>query len=389
MNHISYIQKFAIIGLIIFLTTPVAAQELALPATTKSKEAKAFYEQAVESLYDVEFQKSMDLVEQSLQSDPEFFMGYFLHSFSSDTATRHEYLEKVANYSGKLNKGEKVIKEIAEKRLQDSKYSAENDWNKISEMYPKNIFPKGMLLVIAMNKGKSDEGLDLADQCLEMNENLPFVYNLKGYIYLGKKQFDKAEEAFDQYIQMAPDKANPYDSKGDYFMAVKDYENAAMSFKKAYDMDNSFTISNEKYKEAMWMMKREPIASEVETLMNEVAEAYNAMDIDKFAGYVANAPELCMVTNGMEITSYSDLILMLKESKEEFKDWKVDISKMFTEVADENVVSCSVIYNFSGNSAEGELIEYTGNYTTIWKKINDEWKIVHTIDTFPVLQKED
>jgi len=387
MKRITVVKQTILIGLLVGLLTPVIGQDMYLPATTKSKEAKALYVEAANALYDVEFPKAFELTAKALEADPDFFMGHFFNTFNGDKALREASMDKMVAYSGKLNKGEKVIKEIAVKRKENPKYKAVEDWRKVADLYPKNIFPKAILVnQLSGSEETLDEALALLDECLALNPELPFVYNSKGYIYLAKKDYGNAENAFEQYIKVASDKANPYDSKGDYLMAVKNYKEAADMYKKAFDMNSAFIVSKKKHKEAKWMAKRVVIAKEVETRMDALVDTYNSRDMGKYTKFYLNSPEFCFVMNGEVMDSYSEFVKNTYKSKEKYSEWNVEMLKQNTEIPAENIATITQIFTYKATPVEGDKIDDKGSYTTVWRKDDGKWKVVHVIEVFPLIE---
>lgn len=385
MKKNGFSTKLSLSLLALVLCSSVLAQELILPASTKSKEAKELYTKAMTAFYDVEYTKGFELTDKALQADPDFFMGHFLSTFKPEKESRDAAIDKMANYTGRLNKGEKIIKEIAIKSKADPKYKATEDWKKLAKLYSKNIFPKTMLInAYAGDKNTLDQALELITECQNLNPNLAFLENSKGYIFLQKKEFDKAETAFDKYIEMAPAKANPYDSKGDYFMAVKEYKSAATSYKKAYDTDDSFDFSKNKMKDAKWMYKRQKIADELNVTIEKWIEAYNAMDIKKTLSFYSSKPGFCTINNGKANDSYNEFVKSYMNSADKLEKWHVDIVKQTIDVAESNVAVVNMIYDYTSTNKEGEALNSNGNYTSVWKKMDDKWKMVQIINTWPL-----
>ncbi len=385
MKRDNFIMKLGITTLVLLLSSSLLAQDLYLPATTKSKEAKELYVKAIDAFYDVEFSKGYEITDQALKADPDFFMGYFLNTFKPDKETREKALEKMVNYTGKLNKGEKIIKEIAVKSKADPKYNALEDWQKLAEKYPKNIFPKTMLInAYAADDATIDKALMTITECQNLNANLAFLENSKGYFYLQKKDYEKAKMAFDKYIELAPEKANPHDSKGDYYMAVKEYKNAAMSYKKAFDTNESFDFSKVKLKEAKWMYKRQIIADELNVTLEDWIKAYNEMDVKKSLSFYSGKPGFCTINNGKVNNSYSMFVKSYMDSTDKLEKWHVNIVEKTIDVAEKNVAVVNMIYDYSSTSKEGESVNSKGNYTSIWKKMDDRWLMVQIINTWPL-----
>jgi tetratricopeptide (TPR) repeat protein len=385
MKNITLMRQALLTVFLLGMVAPLVAQDLYLPATTKSKEAKVLYTEAMDALYDVEFAKALKINQKALEADPNFFMGYFLQTFSGNKAIRNDALDKLANYSGKMNKGEKVIQQLANKRKADPKYKGIEESRQLVKLYPKNTYAKVFLAYnLSWSKESRAEALAILDECIQLNSDMATLHNSKGYIYLADKEYDKAKASFDKYIEMAPDKANRYDSKGDYFMAVKAYKEAAKSYMKAYELNSDFTMSKKKGKEAKWMAKREKIAAEVKVHTNQLFADYNSKDMGKYTKNYFNGAEFCFVINGDAIHSYSEFVKRVNKSTTYYNDWKVEAVSEVIEVPAEDIAIATQIFVFYGTPKEGDKQEFKGNFTTVWRNINDQWKVVHAINTNPL-----
>lgn len=240
-----------LISFILILFSSINAQDYYFKATTNSNPANEFYEQAIEAFYRTEYSQMFDLAEKAIQADPNFFMGYFIASLHFQADQKQRYISKMANYKGKLNKGERILKKMAQALHANSDAAFSVYWSELIKKYPENLQLMSMYaFMLFQSGGQENKTIWALDECLKLKPNLPFVYKFRGYIFLRKEQFEKAEYAFNRYAWLVPDIASPYDSKGDYYMAIKDYDNAIESFRKAYELDNEFTNSLEKLQEA-------------------------------------------------------------------------------------------------------------------------------------------
>ncbi|TAJ14823.1 DUF4440 domain-containing protein [Marinilabiliaceae bacterium JC017] len=379
------IKSILLLTMGLFLSAALMAQDLYLPVTTKSKEAKTLYKQAVDAYYDFHYPKGYELLNKALEKDPHFFMAYYLLTFKSDQAARNKYINLGANHTSKLNKGEKIIQRVLKNLQADPNAGNIEEFKELSETYKKNIFAHIMYAyVLSYNAQKADEAIVVLDKCLDLKSDLPVIYNLKGYTYLELEEFKKAEQAFDKYIALAPHLANPYDSKGDYYMAIKAYKYAAENFEKAYEIDNSFDFSLEKANRAKWLMGKEMLVMEVETLLEDLLAAYNERDIDRYLEHYAQSPDFTFVMNGDVVTSWQKFAEMAREGHDKYSNWHVTIKKQYGEVITNEIVIITQLFEYSSTLKEGPPEMGTGCYTTVWQKKNNDWKIVHTIEAFPM-----
>ncbi|MBI9061083.1 MAG: hypothetical protein JEZ14_03805 [Marinilabiliaceae bacterium] len=251
MRRKVFLQRAWLVILLLGGSTIILAQGYYFEATTKSDEAHRFYEQAVEAFYRTEYPQMFELTERALKADPEFFMGYVLGSFHFQADKKEWYLNKVVQHKGRLNKGERIIKQMAEDLIVDSQASITQYWKEIIKKYPDNLQLMAMWSFMLFNQdGQEKKTIWALDECLKLKANLPFVYKFRGYIFLKREQFEKAEYAFNRYVWLVPEMGNPYDSKGDYYMAIKDYDNAIDNYRRAYELNSGNSHSLEKMEAA-------------------------------------------------------------------------------------------------------------------------------------------
>ena len=193
----------------------------------------------------------------AIEKDPDFFMAYvskaFLYDFSGDSAQFEKTARQALDCDIKLNKAEKVWKEIFEAKLADSEADVTSIAQKFVELYPD--VPEAYLNLgfFYRNAGENEKSLETAKKVVEMAEDYPWAYNNLGYALIGVDRFDEAGEAFDKYLEMMPDAPNAHDSKGDYYMAVGDYKSAYESYMKAHELgwgDRKAQEAKEKMEEA-------------------------------------------------------------------------------------------------------------------------------------------
>lgn len=357
------------------------AQDLYLPATTNSKDVKALYLKAMDAMFDIDFVAAFDYAQQAIDAEPDFFMGHYLKTYSDDKATKNAAVDKIVSYSGKMNKGEEVLKDLITQTKNNPEYSSVDAFRQLVKLYPKCVFPK-MLLAYNLNYDSATKGeaYTVLDEIIRMAPEVASAYNLRGYMYLSDNEYTKALEAFDRYIEMDPEQANPYDSKGDYFMAVKQYDDAAQSFYKAYDMNNNFGYSKTKGEQAKWMAKRELIAKDVLKAADKMVADYNSMDVKQYVSNYINSPELSYLSDGNLVTSYAEIAKIISSNRTKYAKWFVTVEQTNIEIPDEKIAVLTQKYKHESTSVDGENMIMGGFYTSIWRKGDKGWKIINVID---------
>lgn len=261
MKTIPFLKLFTILCAIFISTSTISQKSNKIPVTTNSKEALKLYQLSITSMEKVKVAEAMEQLNNAVEKDPDFFMGYFNLAMNHLNFGNEELFKKIATKAItldiKLNNAEELYKQLLERLLKDQKSDVTDLCEKIVKLYPKDYYAYVYLGYFSNLVGKFDEGITNMKKALELTKNKAPIYNMLGYSYLGANKMKEAEECFNKYIDMEPKEANPYDSKGDYFMAMKDYQNAYDSFMKAYEIDNvNFKVSLEKAKKAKKLMEQ-------------------------------------------------------------------------------------------------------------------------------------
>ncbi len=389
MKNSTQLLKIVFTTVLILFTLNAVAQDLYLPATTKSKEVKKLYEKAWDAIYNLDFTTSQKLTEEALQIEPNFFMGYYLSLFGPNNQPNKDMIDKIVNYKGKLNKAEKIIQEANIARKTDPKTSTIPYWKDLEKLYPKNIFVKGFLAYGYMNQEKNyEEALAYVNKGLDLKADFAPLYNTKGYIYLGMKKLPEAEKAFNRYIELAPEMANPYDSKGDYFMAVKKYQEAMDSYKKAYQIDNTFEISLDKSKRAKWHIECDKIMPKIDEMAKKMVVHYQNKDMTKFHSYFDNSEAFRYIYNGKENLSRKEMVDSDLKNVNDLKDFKLNITNQLVNMLSSEEAISSQKFTLHGIKKDDSSFDMEGVFNCIWKyNDKDGWKIIQVIENSKVVDK--
>ena len=228
-----------------FLSYSQVVKDNKMPITTISKQALTFYNEAMKCFDDVALDKGRDLLINSLEEDPDFFMANYqmslYYSGAGDFEKFSEYAGAAVNCKTKLSQAEELLKSALKELEKGEGVDVTYIGKKLVEMYPADINAYNNLFYFQSFINDLDGGLETLNKALKIAEDTAPLYNQLGYVYLGLKQNEKAEESFDKYIELDPGNPNVYDSKGDYYMYIKDYRGAYEAYMKAHMMDNSWS----------------------------------------------------------------------------------------------------------------------------------------------------
>jgi tetratricopeptide (TPR) repeat protein len=246
---------FAISILIISSCTSSESAER-MPVTTDSELALKLYETGLVAFDQLKWGLAVRSFDMAVKEDSDFFMAYFWLYFLKSKNSKG-IAEKAYQSDVQLNSAEEQIKS-ALKYLQDGQNEkVVEHLEKVIEMYPSDPNVHKILYQLQFHFMKDYEGtIESLDRAINECPEFPAAYNLLGYSHIELEQFDDAEEALDTYVRLAPGLANPYDSKGDFFMKTKQFGKAYESYMKAYEVDDSFTVSMKKAQKAKKLQEK-------------------------------------------------------------------------------------------------------------------------------------
>lgn len=240
--------------LTLLTTLPSLAQEMFLPVTTSSEEARNLYTEALEASMNFKMPVFIEKMTQAIEKDPNFFMAY-VHSsrmagFAGNEEVATAMMEKAIAVTGDLNEAEQILKKIMITMKADKDADVSGMMTEIADRNPNVLEAQVMASWTKMGNKDAAGAVAYMEKASTLFPNYAPVYNMVGYAKMDNGDMTGAEAAFDKYIELLPNEGNPYDSKGDFYMQNKQFDKAAAAYKKAYEMDNTFTQSLEKAKKA-------------------------------------------------------------------------------------------------------------------------------------------
>lgn len=219
-----------------------STEKTKMAITTNSETARKLYNEALSALEDAYLAKFLNLVNESLKEDSDFFManfqlaGYYL--YVGNEKRFNEFATAGVNCKAKLSKGELLLKDALKRLLENKNADVTDIGKKLIQEFPKDVYAYYYLNIFqALIKDHEGQTQTLKN-AIEFAEKPAPLYNTLGYAYMALQQYDQAAQAFDKYIELAPGIPNPYDSKGDFFMEIKDYNKAYESYMKAHEIDS-------------------------------------------------------------------------------------------------------------------------------------------------------
>jgi len=219
--------------------------------TTSSPEAYKYYVESRKFHYNIEFQKSIPLLEKAIAIDPEFAMAYRALASAyynlGDLAKDKLYRKKALELSDRLSDRERYI-------IQGEVYfwnAPERDWNKaieafnrLLELYPDNSMANYELGAIYSDLEEWDRSIKYWEVCRKNKFQFLSLYYALADNYRAKGLYDKADEVLEYCLENISDSAITHLYMAyNYFTQAK-LDSAITEVDKAITRDPTFRYNS-------------------------------------------------------------------------------------------------------------------------------------------------
>ncbi|WP_210490390.1 tetratricopeptide repeat protein [Rufibacter aurantiacus] len=247
-SHYHFLLSCLVLGLLLLNTLPTWARqemEAPIPITTKSAEARQYFNQARVHMGNIQIYKAAQALDKALQLDPDFALAHMLRAQAAgpDRQSFREHYNKALALRENVSEGEQLMISVMQANVENRPEEAMSNLDKLAQRFPNDKYVHLMNGQFAMGRNDADKAITHFSKAVALDPNFGAAYNLLGYAYTSKEDYAKAEEAFRNYIKAAPREANPYDSMGDLLTKRGKQQEAIQNYKKAAAMDPEFNVS--------------------------------------------------------------------------------------------------------------------------------------------------
>jgi len=219
--------------------------------TTSSPEAYKYYVESRKFHYNIEFQKSIPLLEKAIAIDPEFAMAYRALASAyynlGDLAKDKLYRKKALELSDRLSDRERYI-------IQGEVYfwnAPERDWNKaieafnrLLELYPDNSMANYELGAIYSDLEEWDRSIKYWEVCRKNKFQFLSLYYALADNYRAKGLYDKADEVLEYCLENISDSAITHLYMAYNYLTQAKLDSAITEVDKAITRDPTFRYNS-------------------------------------------------------------------------------------------------------------------------------------------------
>ena len=128
------------------------------------------------------------------------------------------------------------------------------------------------------------------------------------------------------------------------------------------------------------------VGDTVAHLFAGIADATNALDVDRLLAYFEDSDTLTYVARGRVIRSYAAFADILDAQLRGLAAADLRFLDTWVDVLTDDVAIATATYEFSATLPDGRVFPTTGTYTCVFVREGGGWKIRYSSHTFPVSQ---
>ena len=296
--------RLLLLSLTLFLTTASLAQAQRVPATTTSDAARVHYAQGLDALSNADFARARTHLDAALAADPSFAMAHMYRAVAGAEG-REEHMRHATTHGARTSETERQMIESYAAHLAGDHEREIALVNTVGEAFPSDPYPPFQVGFELYGMERYDEAVAAFQRAIAADPGFGGAYNGLGYAAMEAGNDAMAEQAFRDYIRVAPDEANPYDSYGEFLMNRGRLDEAEAQFEMALTKNPAFEVSRTNLVRIGIMQANQAFAAAVAAGDGEaVASLYTSGGIayppgappvegreaiaELFAGYAAN-----------------------------------------------------------------------------------------------------
>ena len=128
--------------------------------------------------------------------------------------------------------------------------------------------------------------------------------------------------------------------------------------------------------------ENQKIVDKILAITEKYNKAWETLNMEMVAKFHSDSSFRYYSNMKLLISSNADFKKLFPQYMNTTKSWKIEVSNPVVQVLDENVA----VIGFTGKAemitTANKVSDFgTGAYTYVWKKIDEEWKIVHIHDS--------
>lgn len=219
-------------------------QTLAVRVSTKSPQARAFFEQGISKMETLHWEPALQEWRNATQADPKFALAHiFLTMLSRDPVEQVSEREKALATRKGANREEQLIIDWIGNANQSKWVPAIQAMNEALSEFPDDKHLAWLAGLWLTGQRQSERAIPLFERANHIDPNFADPLNQAAYCYARLGDFDKAFADMRRYAELLPNEANPQDSLGEISRLAGRFDDSLKFYRASLKIDPEFIDS--------------------------------------------------------------------------------------------------------------------------------------------------
>lgn len=240
-----YLRLSLLLAFTVLLTTICAAGKGAMQMSSKSPEARSFFEQGLAKMETLHIQAGLENWRKAAQADPNFALPHiFLAYFAQDPTEQLAEREKALASRASAGREEQLIIDWLANAGESRWVPAIQAMNGALQEYPHDkhlAWLAGWWLLLAQNEPV--RAIPMFERAIHLDAKFADPWNEVAYCYARDGKYDEAFRHIKRYTELLPHEANPEDSYAEISRMAGRYQEALEHYRKSLKIDPTFIES--------------------------------------------------------------------------------------------------------------------------------------------------
>lgn len=223
---------------------PVVHAGKEVPVTTRSKEARALFDQGRERLANVEIALAVPLLDEAIAKDDRFAQAHAYRARAGggyEVARKH--VDRAVALSEGLPEGERLLIEATRAQIYGDVAGMIAANEALLAMYPDDKRQQFRVGDYYQSIGDLSRASRHLERAVAIDPDWAPPHNQLGFVRMALGDMAGAEKALRRYVELRPGSPNPHDSLGEFLLKQGRFDEAVASYRKALAIDPAFSSS--------------------------------------------------------------------------------------------------------------------------------------------------
>jgi tetratricopeptide (TPR) repeat protein len=233
-----------VVSSLLLPTATLAQASREVPITTSSREARAFFDQGRDHFDNSEAALAVPLFDKAIQADEKFALALAYRSRSGGGyEVARKFVDRAVALQGSVSPGERLWIEIARAEVYADTALLASSLDALVKLHPDDKWVQLRLGIRLQGQGDFAGAIKSTEKATTLDPAFAAAYNQLGYARMASGDLAGAEKALRRYAELRSKAPNPHDSLAELLMKMGRFDDSIASYKKALEVDPTFSTS--------------------------------------------------------------------------------------------------------------------------------------------------